>query len=361
MENNHTEMKKPILSVVMPTYNGEKYLNAAIDSVLNQTFKDFELLIINDGSADGSLEIISSYKDKRIRLIDLGENKGISYCRNLGLQEASGEFLAWTDCDDINSPTRFEKQINFLQNNLDFGGCGTWISRFRGDKTFYIAKAFENPEKIKVALIFKPASIPNPAAMLRLSEIRKHRIRYDERLQIGEDYDFIFRCSRHFQFSNIQELLYMYRDSETSIMKKFEDEDSKTFNILKLVYKEVLATLGIAPTEEELHIHYDTCSRKIFTDFQEFKDCYYWLKKLTLANDSNKVYDSKIFNFIVTEQFFFLSKKASIFGLKTLFFFIHKSIINNWIINPKNYFKLAVRCALKYNKFEFRFSKIQTN
>jgi len=347
-------MNKPLLTVVMPAYNGEKYISEAIDSVLDQTFENFELLIINDGSVDNTIKIISSYKDNRIRLIDLEENKGIAYCRNLGLREADGEFLTWTDCDDLNLPTRFEKQVEFLQNNPDFGGCGTWLSRFKADKTYYITKAFENPEKIKAALLFKPASIPNATAMLRLSEIRKNNLWYDEELQISEDYDFIFRCSRHLKFSNIQEVLYMYRDSETSIMKKFEGQDIKTFNISKQVFRKVLATLDINPTEKELRIHYEICSTKIFSEFSEFENCYHWLEYLKLANDSNEIHEIKVFNQIVSEQFFFLSKKASAFGLKTLFFFINKSIKNNWIIMPKNYFKLAVRCALKYDKFEFK-------
>ncbi len=346
-------MKKPLITAAMPTYNAEKYISAAIDSVLNQTFKDFELLIINDGSVDQTLKIISSYKDKRIRLIDLDRNKGIAYCRNLALRKARGEFIAWTDSDDLNEPTRFEKQIYFLQHNLDFGGCGTWLSRFKASKTHYVTKAFKNPEKIKAALLFKPASIPNATAMLRLSEIKKYGLKYDESLQISEDYDFIFNCSKHMEFSNIQEVLYRYRDSETSIMKTFEDREEQTFNILKTVYKKALASLDIIANEKELRLHHAICSRKIFSEFSEFQEGYYWLEGLKLANDQKVTYDIKAFNDIVTEQFFFLSKKASSFGLKTLFFFIRKSKKNNWIIRPKNCFKLAVRCSMKYDKFEF--------
>lgn len=349
-------MKKPLLTVVMPAYNGEKYISEAIDSVLNQTFTDFELLIINDGSTDGTYDIIKSFKDDRIRFIDLPGNKGIAYCRNLGLSEAEGEFLAWTDCDDVNISTRFDKQISYLQNNPDFGGCGTWLSRFKDDKTFYVTKAFEDNEKIKASLLFKPASIPNATVMLRLADVKKYNLWYNEKLQISEDYDYIFRCSRQFKFSNLQELLYKYRDSETSIIKKFEDKELETFNTLKSIYKMALATLGINPTEKELLTHYQICSRKIFSNFTEFEKCYNWLENLKLANDSNKIYDSKVFKEVESEQFFFLSKKASKFGMRTLFFFINKSKKNSWSIKAQNYFKLAVRCALKYEKFEFKLS-----
>jgi glycosyltransferase involved in cell wall biosynthesis len=347
-------MRNPILTVAMPTYNAEKHIGEAINSVLNQTFEDFELLIINDGSLDHTLEIISSYRDTRIRLIDLEKNKGIAHCRNLALQEARGEFIAWTDSDDLNEPTRFEKQIYFLQHNPDFGGCGTWLSRFKDSKTHYVTKAYSNPEKIRAALLFKPASIPNATAMLRLAEIRKYGLRYDESLKISEDYDFIFNCSRHLKFSNIQEILYRYRDSETSIMKTFEDQEEQTFNILKTVYKKALASLDIIATEEQLRLHHDICSSKILSKFSEYETCYYWLESLKLKNDLKREYNKKVFNYIITEQFFFLSKKASSFGLKTLWFFVRKSLKNKWIINPKDYSKLAIRCALRYDKFEFK-------
>lgn len=347
-------MKNPILTIVMPVFNGERYLSAAIDSVLNQTLRDFELLIINDGSSDRSLEIISSFNDERIRLISLDQNRGIPYCRNVGLKEAKGDFLGWTDCDDLNLPTRFEKQIGLLQNNSAFGGCGTWLSRFKGEKTFYVNQASENSEKIRAELLFKPAAIPNPTVVLRLSEVRRFNLKYNEQLPISEDYDFISSCAKHFKFTNIQELLYRYRASETSIMKKFENQNLKSYEVHKVVYKKVLATLNLDPTEEELKMHYDLCSTKIFTNFSEYANCYFWLKKINSANDSKAEYDKSVFNKVVAEQFFFLSKKASSFGLRTLFFFIHKSLKNNWAISPKNYSKLAVRCALKYDKFEFK-------
>jgi glycosyltransferase involved in cell wall biosynthesis len=347
-------MNSPILTVVMPVYNGEKHIIEAIESVINQTFKDFELIIINDGSLDTSVEKILSIKDKRLRFIDLPKNKGIAYCRNLGIEESRGEFLAWTDCDDLNLPTRFEKQISFLENNPEFDGCGTWLSRFNAGGTLYVTKAYENSEKIKAALLFQPGTIPNATAMLRLSEINKYNLWYDENFQISEDYDFIFKCSRHFKFTNIQEVLYRYRDSETSITNKFEDLDFETFNIIKQVYKKTLSTLDIVPTEKELRTHYDISSSKIFSEFSEFVACFNWLIKLKYANNSTNYYDKNALNHIVTERFFFLSKKASVFGLKTLYFFIKESTKNNLIIRPKNYLKLAVRCALKYDKFEFK-------
>ena len=346
-------MKQPLLTVVIPVYNGEKYLRKAIDSVLNQTFTDFELLIINDASVDQSLEIISSYTDKRLRILNNPENKGIPYNRNMGLQEAKGKFLCWTDCDDVNFPSRFEKQLNFLRSNPDFGGCGTWLSRFKDAQTYYIIKALMEPEEIKAALLFKPATIPNATAMLRLSEIRKHNLWYNENLPIGEDYDFIFRCSRHFKFTNIQEVLYKYRDSETSIMKRFDVLEKETLKIFRMVITKILEDLELVATESEFSSHLMLSSGQIFDSYEDFKSSYFWMKKIDSANAKKKIYETKSLKKIFSERFFFITKKASKFGFKTLIFYIRESWANKWSIDMESFSKLFIRCLLRYNKFEF--------
>ena len=347
-------MKVPVLTIVMPIYNGEKYLREAINSVLGQTFDDYELLIINDGSTDRTMDIISSNTDKRIRILNNPRNLGIARCRNLGLELAKGDFLGWTDCDDLNMPTRFEEQINFLQNNPEYGGCGTWLCRFKGSKIMYVSKALKNPEAINASLLFKPATIPNATVILKMSELRKYKLFYNPDLPIGEDYDFIFRCSQHFKFTNIQKVLYKYRDSETSIMKKFEDEEKKRYNIIKTIYSKALSTLAIQPTEADLQIHDDTCSTKIFDDFSDYQKSYAWLIKIKLANTMENIYNAKALNKVLANQFFFATKKASKFGFKTLYFFIYKSLKNTWGLHPVRIVKLGIRCAIKYDQFEFR-------
>src|SRR5690606_29827801 len=114
----------------MPVYNGEKYIKEAIRNILCQTFSNFELVIIDDGSTDSSIEIIQSIKDRRIRFLKNEKNQGIAYTRNVGLKEAKGEFLAWMDCDDLVEPNRLEIQINYLKNNPEIGICGTALKRF---------------------------------------------------------------------------------------------------------------------------------------------------------------------------------------------------------------------------------------
>ena len=117
-------MKNPVISVVMSVYNGEKYLREAIESILGQTFIDFEFIIINDGSTDESAAIISSYNDTRIRLIQQ-ENKGLAPALNVGLKVARGKYIARMDADDISLPGRFEKQFNFLESHPECVAVGS--------------------------------------------------------------------------------------------------------------------------------------------------------------------------------------------------------------------------------------------
>ncbi|HKQ33129.1 MAG TPA: glycosyltransferase family A protein, partial [Thermodesulfobacteriota bacterium] len=116
----------PKVTVLMTVYNGEKFLNEAIDGILNQTFRDFEFLIINDGSTDGSREIIKSYKDPRINLVDNESNIGLTASLNRGLSLAGGEYIARQDADDISLPERLEKQISILERNPDIALLGSW-------------------------------------------------------------------------------------------------------------------------------------------------------------------------------------------------------------------------------------------
>ena len=114
-------MKNPLVSILMPVYNSEKYLREAIKSILNQTFTNFELIIINDGSTDNSLKIIKSFKDNRIKIIKNKGNLGLIKTLNKGIDLAQGKYIARMDADDIAMPKRLEKQIAFFNENPDYG------------------------------------------------------------------------------------------------------------------------------------------------------------------------------------------------------------------------------------------------
>ena len=122
-------MKSPQISVVMPAYNAEKYITEAIDSILFQTFKDFEFIIINDASTDSTKDIIESYKDPRIKLVNNEQNKGVAKSLNIGISVACGKYIARMDADDIALPERFQKQFDFMEQHPNIDVCGSWAKK----------------------------------------------------------------------------------------------------------------------------------------------------------------------------------------------------------------------------------------
>lgn len=346
---NNQNFSAPELSVVMLVYNSEKYLEEAVTSVLEQTFTNFEFIIINDGSTDQSLRIIKSFSDQRIKVINNPENIGIPRSRNIGLKSASGKFLAWVDSDDIVIRQRFEKQISFLKEHPGYGVCGTWQKRFGGTKEF-VARVSCDPESIKAKLLFK-TSILNPTSMWNIHVIRKFHLTFNEELPISEDFDFYQRAAYLFPMANLPEVLHLYRASETSIMKKFDFRQDAYKKIHNHIYRRAIGKLGLTTGEEELRIHGLIASEELCDNFGDYRKSFEWLKTLKKQNNRKQIYNNRAFRKILGEEFFFISKKSSQSGIGVFFFYLWNCRGNFSYANIYKIFKLAVRCVIRYNKF----------
>lgn len=221
-------MTKPMVSVVMPVYNGSKYLKEAIDSILNQTFTNFELIIINDGSTDNSEDIIFSYQDRRIYYLKNEHNKGICITLNRGLDNARGKYIARMDCDDISMPQRLAKQVNYLERHRDVGALGTDIITFGKGHTDQYFDFVHNSYECKAGLLFATC-FAHPTVMLRASVINKHSLRYDDRYRGLEDYELWYRMSEYAEMTNLPEALIRYRLHNTqltqNVTKRVSDKE----------------------------------------------------------------------------------------------------------------------------------------
>jgi len=209
-------IKKPQISVVMPVYNAEKYLDKAIQSILNQTYKDFEFIIINDGSKDTSLEIITSYQKKDNRIIIVNKkNAGIVAALNDGIKISKGNFIARMDADDVSLLNRFEIQMKYIQdNNLDL--CGSWIQLFHNSKLLNISKYPEKHEDIFFRLFFM-TSFAHPSVIFRKKIFKK--LKYKN--VIAEDYKlFCDIACNDYKLGNVQEILLHYRVHLNQLSKK---------------------------------------------------------------------------------------------------------------------------------------------
>ena len=198
----------PLISVVLPVYNGEKYLVEAIDSILVQTFPNFELIMIDDGSTDGSKHILRKYErcDPRVRVI-LRENRGLATTLNDSLEIARGEWIARMDADDIALPHRFERQLQWLkQTSADI--CGSWVRRF-GTLDKRVVRLFQTDEVIKMEMLFC-SPFAHPTVMMRTALVKQ--LRYDKAWEKAEDYDFWGRAAEAgLKMTNVPEVLLLYR------------------------------------------------------------------------------------------------------------------------------------------------------
>ena len=225
-------MKSPEVTVLMSVYNGEKYLQEAIDSILNQTFTDFEFLIVNDGSIDRTAEILQSYRDTRIKIIDNEKNIGLTKSLNKGLRMARGEYIARMDADDVSMLERLEKEVNFLETHQDYAVVGTFLKVLNEDSK--VVGTIEKPiddDQIK-EFLKKDSCIGHGSAMIR-KEYLLNVGPYNESIEKAQDYDLWLRISEKYKIANIPQCLYMWRNHKENISVKYSNEQKHFVEMAK--------------------------------------------------------------------------------------------------------------------------------
>jgi glycosyltransferase involved in cell wall biosynthesis len=208
-------MNNDKITVILPVYNAMPYLPDAIDSILRQTYENFVLYIINNGSTDQSEDYVKSLRDNRIVYFNLGKANLVK-ALNLGLRNSNTEYIARMDADDISDIHRFEKQIHFLKGNPEIGIVGTQGKYFGNidKRTVSINLPYTNEEIINSMLQSKHAII-HASVMMRLNLLRGQL--YNEDYFPCEDFEFFLRLSANVKFSNLEEELYFFRIHEKSI------------------------------------------------------------------------------------------------------------------------------------------------
>jgi len=200
------------ITVLMPVYNAQSFLDEAMESILNQTFRDFEFLIIDDGSTDNSLNIIKSYDDPRIKLVQNEKNIGISATLNKGINLASADLIARMDADDISYPERLLKQYNYLKHHPDCALLSTQVRIITEDKrTEYFDRT--RTDFLYYNLTFSP-SIFHSSVMYRKKAVQKvgmYTVPY------SEDFELFWQLSRKYKFYQLAEVLLDYRNNSASL------------------------------------------------------------------------------------------------------------------------------------------------
>jgi glycosyltransferase involved in cell wall biosynthesis len=239
-------------------YNGEKYLSEAIESILAQTFTDFELIVINDGSTDGTLKILREYelRDSRLRLISR-ENRGLVSTLNEGIGLARGKWIARMDADDISHPSRFEMQIDFLKRNTSVGVLGTWVEFFGESQKPAIWKTPSKHENCIKRLIFS-SPIAHPSVMFSRDLLDKGLLRYEKNPTNLEDLNLWMKLARNTLICNLPFVLLKYRVHAKSITRIQDSKDNlgKRYADIKTLYVKYHLHFQLRLSNELLEVHY---------------------------------------------------------------------------------------------------------
>ena len=291
----------PKVTVFIPAYNREKYIGDAIESVLSQTYTDFEILLIDDGSTDRTVEIMRSYTDPRLRIIRNQKNLGIPKTRNKGLENARGQYIAMLDSDDRAYPIRLEKQVAFLDRNPDFAQVGSWC-RMMDEQGRPLKKTKRQPilpDDIDVQLLFR-CSLSNRSIMGRTELLREFGYRND--FPRCQDYDLHVKLAKKYKLGNLPECLVYGRIHPEQITgQTFDLGDAKKREIVR----GQLTELGVQYNETDLDPHL-TLSRmrklQFIPDLQYIQWAENWLQKILKANQKTRRYSQKALESAVGEK-----------------------------------------------------------
>lgn len=335
------------VSVLMPVYNSSRFLDAAIQSVLNQTFTDFEFVLIDDGSTDNSLDIIKGYHDSRIKIIIHEKNMGLIYTRNESVEIAQGKYIAFLDSDDIALPNRLEKQVDFMEKNPDFAILGSWVKTIdiNNNISDNIIKYTSAPEVIPTILLFKNY-FTTSSVIVRKSTLPEKPFQKD--FPIAEDYNVWIGIADKHKVWNLQEVLIYYRLHGENISFLLKE---KMIELDHLQLSRQLSKFEYVFSKEETDFYFllgktdkaEEYDKFIQTKFVFADSC---LNKLIKANNKTGRYNSLVFYEYLLG--FWNKLFISINDYNPYLFFSLKKSVFYKKISFSGKLKLFIKCMIGY-------------
>lgn len=275
------------ISVIMPAYNADvRYLREAVESVLNQSFKDFELIVIDDGSTNETRDYLNSLSDGRVRLIRNQTNIGVTKSLNIGLRAARGQYIARMDADDLSVRERLEKQLAYMESHPETVMCGSVVQDI-GDETRIRRSRIKDMDTYRIKTLFYYPGPLHPTMFIRHRILDAHGIEYDESLIYAQDYAL---CVELGKLGNVEILpdVLLNRRIHSARISQSHYETQKQCSIQ--TQKKLLHTLLDNVTEEEAILHYRFSYEKRFEGAADFFRCVSWYMKLIRANNQKKIY-----------------------------------------------------------------------
>jgi glycosyltransferase involved in cell wall biosynthesis len=297
------------VSVLMPVHNAGPYVEEAVRSVLRQTFKDFELVVMNDGCTDDTLSRIARFQDPRIRVISNESNLGIARTLNRALDLIRTDWIARMDADDICEPDRLAVQMAFLRSRPGLAAAGGWARLF-GDRKPVVVRQLQGSEIVKAFLLFGNALI-HPTVMFRRSLLEKNHFRYDPSFSCTEDYELWTRVADVASVDNLDRVVLNLRVHGTNVTANMRPVMVRqTGDILR----RQLAKVGIEPTEAELERHHRLGLAVPIVSPNELYEVRRWIARLVEGNRTFRAYPDDAFREVAGRVWFRCCRNATRLG-----------------------------------------------
>lgn len=331
----------PKVTVLMPVYNSAGYLREAMDSMLAQTFRDFELLIMDNASSDGSAAIVASYTDPRIRYVRNESNLGLPASLNRGLRLARGSYIARMDADDTSRPDRLARQVDFLDRHHEVGICGAQILKHMGGRRYRVRYPQTHEEIRATTLFFSP--FPHPAVMWRRSLTMERNWFYDESMKAYEDHELWSRMVEGTRTANLPEVLLDYRCHPEQLSGHYSAD---FLNLRINVFRRVVGGLVPGVTDDDLAWHVRITSYSEPFDPESLRRAERWMLRLLEANAARGIYQDAMIRRVFRQRWIMICGQAAYLGLQAFQIYQRSALAGGWRLDRET-FKLLGKCLLK--------------
>ena len=332
-----------LVTLVMPVYNAEKFLREAIDSVIKQTYSNWELIAVNDNSKDDSLVILKEYQniDFRIKVYSFDENQKPAIVRNFGITKAKGDYIGFIDADDICFEDRIEVQVNFLRNNATIDLCGGFWLRFGKNINYEQAYIKEHNEELKLAFIYENY-IGNSTVLAR-KEVFLSNVFNPEFVPM-EDYELWTRIIMKHNLYNIQKPLVKYRLHDNNISDTIAVDYQVVKNSIQLKY---LKNIGFVIDDDELKYLKKGLQIGRVVGYEELKKILFAVHKFEVFQNENHFFDKELIQKTINQNVNFYFKRLSSHRLKFMLFILKEQYCYFKILSIKTKVKFVFKSIFK--------------
>ncbi len=278
----------PKVSVVMAVHNGGAYLKEATESILRQSLRDFELIVVDDGSSDESAALLEAFGDARIRILRNQQQLGLSASLNRGADTASGDYIARMDADDVSLPARLAAQVAFLDRHPEVSIVGCW-ARTIGERPPQTWRYPTADADIRCAFLFHSVLV-HSAVMWRRPDFEGHGLRYDEGVERAQDYELWTRAAEHVCFANLPRVLQHYRLHPDQVGRQQTGAQQAVADTVRV---RELQALGIDSNPAELELHHDLARAHYPPGEAGLDKVEAWFNKLLAANQVSQRYPAE--------------------------------------------------------------------